>query len=74
MRLLIIGGSLGAQALNNIVPKMLQLIPEDLRPLVVHQAGENYLDSLKENYAEAGVEGNLRHLSKIWRLVTPLVI
>ncbi|MDW7642994.1 MAG: undecaprenyldiphospho-muramoylpentapeptide beta-N-acetylglucosaminyltransferase [Nitrosomonadaceae bacterium] len=59
LRLLIIGGSLGAQALNNIVPKMLQLIPEDLRPLVVHQAGENYLDSLKENYAEAGVEGNL---------------
>jgi len=59
LKLLIIGGSLGAQALNIIVPKMLKLIPDHMRPLVTHQAGRKHLETLKKNYAEAGVEGEL---------------
>lgn len=59
LKLLIIGGSLGAQALNTIVPKMLKLIPDHMRPLVTHQAGRKHLETLKKNYAEAGVEGEL---------------
>ena len=59
LKLLIIGGSLGAQALNTIVPKMLRLIPDHMRPLVTHQAGRKHLETLKKNYAEAGVEGEL---------------
>ena len=59
MRLLVIGGSLGAQALNTIVPQALKLIPEKLRPLVTHQAGTRHLEALRKNYAEAGVEGEL---------------
>ncbi len=59
LKLLIIGGSLGAQALNSIVPKMLKLIPDHMRPLVTHQAGRKHLETLKKNYAEAGVEGEL---------------
>ncbi len=59
LKLLIIGGSLGAQVLNTIVPKMLKLIPDHMRPLVTHQAGRKHLETLKKNYAEAGVEGEL---------------
>lgn len=59
LKLLIIGGSLGAQVLNTIVPQMLKLIPDHMRPLVTHQAGRKHLERLKKNYAEAGVEGEL---------------
>ena len=59
LKLLIIGGSLGAQALNTIVPQMLKLIPDHMRPLVTHQAGRKHLERLKNNYSEAGVEGEL---------------
>ncbi|MGH8762040.1 MAG: glycosyltransferase, partial [Nitrosospira sp.] len=50
---------LGAQALNTIVPQALGLIPEKIRPRVTHQAGTRHLDSLKKNYADAAVEGEL---------------
>lgn len=59
LSLLVIGGSLGAQALNTIVPQALGLIPEKIRPRVTHQAGTRHLDSLKKNYADAAVEGEL---------------
>ena len=57
LRILVVGGSLGAQALNEAVPKALALLPD--RPRVVHQAGEKHLESLKENYRACGVEGEL---------------
>jgi UDP-N-acetylglucosamine--N-acetylmuramyl-(pentapeptide) pyrophosphoryl-undecaprenol N-acetylglucosamine transferase len=57
LRILVVGGSLGAQALNESLPKALALMDE--KPLVVHQAGERHLDSLKKNYEEAGVTGEL---------------
>lgn len=59
LKLLVIGGSLGAHALNIAVPQALQLIPQDRRPLVTHQAGAKHLDTLQQNYAEAGVAGEL---------------
>ena len=59
LKLLIIGGSLGAKVLNAIVPQALKLIPDSIRPLVVHQAGERHLEILNKNYVEAGVEGEL---------------
>jgi UDP-N-acetylglucosamine--N-acetylmuramyl-(pentapeptide) pyrophosphoryl-undecaprenol N-acetylglucosamine transferase len=57
LRLLVVGGSLGAQALNENVPRALALL--DPRPLVVHQAGEKHLEALRKHYAEAGVQGEL---------------
>jgi len=59
LRLLVIGGSLGAHALNTVVPQALGLIPENRRPQVTHQAGVKHLDTLRKNYAEAGVTGEL---------------
>ncbi|HRE19323.1 MAG TPA: UDP-N-acetylglucosamine--N-acetylmuramyl-(pentapeptide) pyrophosphoryl-undecaprenol N-acetylglucosamine transferase, partial [Rhodocyclaceae bacterium] len=58
LRVLVIGGSLGAQALNAIVPQGLALIDLGERPQVVHQAGEKHLEQLKANYAEAGVHAH----------------
>ena len=55
LRVLVVGGSLGAQALNDAVPWALALIPEALRPLVTHQAGEKHFARLEESYRQAGV-------------------
>jgi UDP-N-acetylglucosamine--N-acetylmuramyl-(pentapeptide) pyrophosphoryl-undecaprenol N-acetylglucosamine transferase len=59
LKLLVIGGSLGAQALNTILPQSLKCIPQESRPSVTHQSGARHLEALKKNYAEAGVEGEL---------------
>ena len=53
------GGSLGAQALNRVVPQALALIPAEQRPIVTHQSGEKQIDALRANYAEAGVQAEL---------------
>lgn len=59
LRLLVIGGSLGAQALNTIVPQALALIPPERRPVVLHQSGEKQMQALQANYANAEVEAEL---------------
>jgi UDP-N-acetylglucosamine--N-acetylmuramyl-(pentapeptide) pyrophosphoryl-undecaprenol N-acetylglucosamine transferase len=59
LRVLVVGGSLGAQALNEVVPKALALIAEDVRPRVIHQAGAKHIDTLCANYAAAGVSAEL---------------
>jgi UDP-N-acetylglucosamine--N-acetylmuramyl-(pentapeptide) pyrophosphoryl-undecaprenol N-acetylglucosamine transferase len=58
LHLLVVGGSLGAAALNEAVPRALALMDPAERPEVVHQAGEKHLEALRRNYAEAGVEAN----------------
>lgn len=55
LRLLVVGGSLGAQALNALVPAALATVPLAERPQVVHQAGERHIDALRSAYAQAGV-------------------
>lgn len=55
LKVLVVGGSLGAQALNETVPRALALIPESQRPEVTHQAGEKHLAMLESKYREAGV-------------------
>ncbi|MDD5247631.1 MAG: undecaprenyldiphospho-muramoylpentapeptide beta-N-acetylglucosaminyltransferase [Rhodocyclaceae bacterium] len=58
LHLLVVGGSLGAQALNDVLPKALALIPEGQRPEVVHQSGEKHLSRLNSGYAAAGVRAH----------------
>jgi UDP-N-acetylglucosamine--N-acetylmuramyl-(pentapeptide) pyrophosphoryl-undecaprenol N-acetylglucosamine transferase len=57
LKILVVGGSLGAQALNEAMPKALALLEN--RPSVVHQSGEKHLDALKKHYRDAGVQGEL---------------
>ncbi|QDL53523.1 undecaprenyldiphospho-muramoylpentapeptide beta-N-acetylglucosaminyltransferase [Rhodoferax aquaticus] len=59
LRVLVVGGSLGARALNTVVPQALALIPAAARPVVIHQSGEKQLEELRANYANAGVEAEL---------------
>jgi UDP-N-acetylglucosamine--N-acetylmuramyl-(pentapeptide) pyrophosphoryl-undecaprenol N-acetylglucosamine transferase len=55
LRLLVVGGSLGAVALNERVPAALALLPAAARPVVVHQAGAKHVKALWSAYANAGV-------------------
>ena len=55
LRLLVVGGSLGAVTLNSLIPEALALLPESARPEVRHQSGQKNLDQLQANYRAAGV-------------------
>ena len=55
LRVLVVGGSLGAQALNELVPQALALIPVDQRPTVLHQSGTKHLEALRAHYNNAHV-------------------
>jgi UDP-N-acetylglucosamine--N-acetylmuramyl-(pentapeptide) pyrophosphoryl-undecaprenol N-acetylglucosamine transferase len=59
LRLLVVGGSLGAAALNDVVPKALARIPEATRPMVTHQSGDKHITALRANYSAAGVAAEL---------------
>lgn len=58
LRLLVVGGSLGAAALNEVVPQALAMIPATQRPQVVHQSGTKHIEALLANYQAAGVEAD----------------
>jgi len=59
LRLLVVGGSLGAKALNTIVPQAIALVPIEKRPIVTHQSGAKQIEELRGNYERAGVEATL---------------
>jgi len=59
LHVLVVGGSLGAKALNDVVPRALALLSEDNRPQVVHQSGVKQIDALRANYQAAGVSAEL---------------
>lgn len=59
LRLLVLGGSLGALALNQNVPLALAQLSGDARPVVRHQAGKRTVDAARAAYAEAGVEAEV---------------
>ena len=59
LKLLVVGGSLGAKALNELVPKALALIPTARRPRVTHQSGARQIAELRANYTAAGVQAEL---------------
>ncbi len=59
LRLLVLGGSLGAKALNEVLPLALALIPQAQRPQVTHQSGALQIDALRAHYAAAGVQAEL---------------
>lgn len=60
LRVLVVGGSLGAAALNDNVPKALALIPPAQRPQVVHQSGAKHVETLQANYRAAGVSAEIK--------------
>lgn len=60
LRVLVVGGSLGAVALNTLLPQAFAQLPVNTRPQIIHQAGEKQFEALKKAYAEAGVAADCR--------------
>jgi UDP-N-acetylglucosamine--N-acetylmuramyl-(pentapeptide) pyrophosphoryl-undecaprenol N-acetylglucosamine transferase len=58
-RLLVLGGSLGAEPLNKLLPEALGLLGAQLRPEVFHQAGKQHADITHERYVAAGVDAQV---------------
>ncbi|TAK72474.1 MAG: undecaprenyldiphospho-muramoylpentapeptide beta-N-acetylglucosaminyltransferase [Gammaproteobacteria bacterium] len=58
-RLLILGGSLGAQALNEIVPQALAQLPPDERPEILHQTGNKNFEATQKRYESLGIQATL---------------
>ena len=55
LRMLVVGGSLGAAAINTALPAALAAIAQERRPKVVHQTGERHVEAVRKAYADAGV-------------------
>jgi UDP-N-acetylglucosamine--N-acetylmuramyl-(pentapeptide) pyrophosphoryl-undecaprenol N-acetylglucosamine transferase len=60
LNVLVLGGSLGAQAINTCVPQALALLPEKSRPDVLHQSGNQHLEAVQAAYLQAGVSAEIR--------------
>jgi len=56
LNVLVVGGSLGAKALNETMPQALALLPEGIRPNVVHQTGKQHFATVQQLYQQAGVQ------------------
>lgn len=56
LKILVVGGSLGADVLNKTVPQALALLPDDARPQMYHQSGRGKLGSLQADYDALGVK------------------
>lgn len=60
LRVLVVGGSLGARALNEVVPAALAAIEPGARAQVLHQSGRGQADGLRDAYAKVGVQAEVR--------------
>jgi len=60
LRVLVLGGSLGAAVLNRNVPLALAALSEAERPFVLHQAGAQHADALAAVYRDVGVIANVQ--------------
>lgn len=58
-RVLVIGGSLGAKALNDVVPKALSLFPTEVRPDIWHQTGRDKKQAVVEAYKTQGIDARI---------------
>lgn len=59
LRVLVVGGSLGAKALNEAVPAALAEMPADRRPVVVHQTGRQHDAVVRQAYADLGLQAEV---------------
>lgn len=59
LKLLVVGGSLGAQILNTVVPQALKKMPAELRSIVIHQTGANHCEAVQESYTDLQLRGEV---------------
>lgn len=56
LRILVVGGSLGAKVLNETIPAAIALMAEADRPKITHQSGKNHIDGLRKRYTQFGID------------------
>jgi UDP-N-acetylglucosamine--N-acetylmuramyl-(pentapeptide) pyrophosphoryl-undecaprenol N-acetylglucosamine transferase len=59
LHLLVLGGSQGASALNELIPAAVSELPQELRPLIRHQAGERTIATARDNYERLGISADV---------------
>lgn len=72
LRVLVVGGSLGARVLNETLPQALALLAPHERPRVLHQTGQLNRDAVKDAYAAAGIAEGVEVLPFIDDMATRL--
>lgn len=60
LRLLVVGGSLGAKFFNDTIPLSIKKIHPKNRPTIIHQSGEKHFEELKTNYKKYGIKADCR--------------
>lgn len=60
LNVLVVGGSLGAQAINEVLPQALALLPERSRPQVTHQTGKRHFEYVQQRYQQLGIDADVR--------------
>lgn len=60
LNVLVVGGSLGASAINEALPQALALMHQDVRPKVLHQTGKQHFETVKRAYQQAGVQADIK--------------
>lgn len=59
LKVLVVGGSLGARPLNECLPQALAALPPEIRPVVTHQTGKEHAAGVRQAYAAAGVDAQV---------------
>ncbi len=60
LNVLAVGGSLGAKAINECMPQALALMPQAIRPKVIHQTGKQHFEAVQAAYQQAGVAAEVK--------------
>ena len=60
LNVLVVGGSLGAKAINECMPQALALLPQAMRPSVTHQTGKQNFEMVQTAYQQAGVDAEIK--------------
>lgn len=60
LNVLVVGGSLGAQAINECLPQALFCIPQEIEPKVIHQTGKKNFEEVQEMYRQAGITAEVK--------------
>ena len=60
LNVLVVGGSLGARALNETLPQALALLQPEMRPIILHQTGKQHFAAVQQAYQQAGVQADIK--------------
>ncbi len=60
LNVLVVGGSLGAQAINECLPQALFCMPQEIEPKVIHQTGKKHFADVQELYHSAGITAEVK--------------